>query len=122
MQSQTHPSGERVVVGVDIGTTKICAVVASADETGRIHVRGVGVAASDGLNRGVVVNIDKTVDAVRKAIDEAERAAGIETRSVVVGIAGDHIQSFQSRAPVQTLSTRTYHPTVENNQSVEEKV
>ena len=100
MRTQTHPSGERVVVGVDIGTTKICAVVASADEFDRIHVRGVGVAPSDGLNRGVVVNIDKTVEAVRAAIGEAERAAGTETRSVVVGIAGDHIQSFQSRGVI----------------------
>ncbi len=93
-------SGDRVVVGVDIGTTKICAVVASADELGRIHVRGVGVAESEGLNRGVVVNIDKTVDAVQKAIGEAERTAGIRTHSVVVGIAGDHIQSFQSRGVI----------------------
>ncbi|WP_412061384.1 cell division protein FtsA [Rubrivirga sp. IMCC45206] len=93
-------SGDRVVVGVDIGTTKICAVVASADELGRIHVRGMGVAESEGLNRGVVVNIDKTVDAVQKAIGEAERTAGIRTQSVVVGIAGDHIQSFQSRGVI----------------------
>ncbi|WP_412069261.1 cell division protein FtsA [Rubrivirga sp. IMCC43871] len=93
-------SGDRVVVGVDIGTTKICAVVASADELGRIHVRGIGVAESEGLNRGVVVNIDKTVDAVQKAIGEAERTAGIRTQSVVVGIAGDHIQSFQSRGVI----------------------
>ena len=92
--------GERIVVGVDIGTTKICAVVASADTFGRIHVRGVGVAESDGLNRGVVVNIDKTVAAVKKAIHEAEHAAGVTTRSVVVGIAGDHIQSFQSRGVI----------------------
>ncbi len=92
--------GERIVVGVDIGTTKICAVVASADTFGRIHVRGVGVAESDGLNRGVVVNIDKTVAAVQKAIREAEHAAGVTTKSVVVGIAGDHIQSFQSRGVI----------------------
>jgi len=96
----TEPTGDRVVVGVDIGTTKICAVVASADDFGRIHVRGVGVAESEGLNRGVVVNIDKTVDAVKRAISEAEHAAGIETQSVVVGIAGDHIQSFQSRGVI----------------------
>ena len=95
-----HDTNERLVVGVDIGTTKICAVVASADDFGRIHVRGVGVAESEGLNRGVVVNIDKTVDAVQRAIGEAERTAGVETRSVVVGIAGDHIQSFQSRGVI----------------------
>ena len=91
---------ERYVVGVDIGTTKICAVVASADELDRIHVRGVGVAPSEGLNRGVVVNIDKTVAAVKQAVEEAERSAGVDTQSVVVGIAGDHIQSFQSRGVI----------------------
>ena len=95
-----RPDGERLVVGVDIGTTKICAVVASQDASGRINIRGVGVAESDGLNRGVVVNIDKTVEAVKKAISEAERAAGVSTRSVIVGIAGDHIQSFQSRGVI----------------------
>ncbi|MEM1117787.1 MAG: cell division protein FtsA [Bacteroidota bacterium] len=91
---------ERFVVGVDIGTTKICAVVASSDDLDRIHIRGVGWAPSEGLNRGVVVNIDKTVEAVQKAIDEAEHAAGVKTQSVVVGIAGDHIQSFQSRGVI----------------------
>ena len=96
---------EPIIVGVDIGTTKICAVVASADEHERINVLGVGVAPSEGLNRGVVVNIDKTVAAVRQAVEEAERHAGVETRSVVVGIAGDHIQSFQSRGVI-TVSGR----------------
>ena len=96
---------ENIVVGVDIGTTKICAVVASADEHERINILGVGVAESDGLNRGVVVNIDKTVEAIKKAISEAEHAAGVETQSVVVGIAGDHIQSFQSRGVI-TVSGR----------------
>jgi cell division protein FtsA len=91
---------ERIVVGVDIGTTKICAVVAGADSLGRINVRGVGLAESEGLNRGVVVNIDKTVEAVKKAVGEAERSAGVQTESVVVGIAGDHIQSFQSRGVI----------------------
>ena len=95
---------ERIVVGVDIGTTKVCAVVAAADELDRINVLGVGVAVSDGLNRGVVVNIDKTVAAVQEAVGEAERAAGVESHSVYVGIAGDHIQSFQSRG---VISSRT---------------
>ena len=96
---------ENIVVGVDFGTTKICAVVASRDDQGRVNVLGVGVADSEGLNRGVVVNIDKTVDAVQRAVGEAERAAGVETRAVVVGIAGDHIQSFQSRGVI-TISNR----------------
>ncbi|CAN5890562.1 cell division protein FtsA [soil metagenome] len=90
------------MVGVDIGTTKICAVVASATEHGQVNVLGVGITESEGLNRGVVVNIDKTVAAVKQAVGEAERMAGVETRSVVVGIAGDHIQSFQSRGVITT--------------------
>lgn len=96
---------ERIVVGVDIGTTKICAIVAAADELDRINILGFGMAQSEGINRGVVVNIDKTVAAVQEAVREAERAAGVQVRSVVVGIAGDHIQSFQSRGVI-TIATR----------------
>lgn len=96
---------ERIVVGVDIGTTKVCAVVAAADELGRINILGVGVAESEGLNRGVVVNIDKTVAAVREAIGSAEHAAGVQVHRVIVGIAGDHVQSFQSRGVI-TISNR----------------
>lgn len=91
---------QRIVVGLDIGTTKICAVVATVDDIDRVNVLGVGLAESDGLNRGVVVNIDRTVAAVRAAIGEAERCAGVSVRSVIVGIAGDHVQSFQSRGVV----------------------
>ncbi len=91
---------ENIVVGVDIGTTKVCAVVAGKDELDRVNILGVGVAPSDGLNRGVVVNIDRTVAAVREAVEEAERAAGVEVRDVIVGIAGDHVQSFQTRGVV----------------------
>ena len=85
----------RIVVGLDIGTTKVCAVVATSDDLDRVQILGVGVAESDGLNRGVVVNIDKTVSAVRDAIEEAARMAGVSVRNVIVGIAGDHVQSFQ---------------------------
>ena len=91
---------ENIVVGVDIGTTKVCAVVAAEDDLGRVNILGMGVSDSHGLNRGVVVNIDKTVAAVQEAVHEAERAAGVEVRSVIVGIAGDHVQSFQSRGVV----------------------
>jgi len=98
---------DRIVVGVDIGTTKVCAVVASVDELNRINILGVGVAESEGLNRGVVVNIDKTVAAVQYAIKTAEHAAGVSVRSVIVGIAGDHVQSFQSRGVI-TISTKNH--------------
>ena len=104
-QKQEKPMNERIVVGVDIGTTKVCAVVAAADDLQRVNVLGIGVAESEGLNRGVVVNIDKTVEAVKDAIHEAERAAGVTVRKVIVGIAGDHVQSFQSRGVI-TISNR----------------
>src|SRR5690606_34384335 len=96
---------ERVVGGVGIGTTNVRAVVAAADDLNRVNVLGVGVAESEGLNRGVVVNIDKTVEAVKHAVHEAERAAGVSVRKVIVGIAGDHVQSFQSRGVI-TISNR----------------
>ncbi|GMQ81231.1 MAG: cell division protein FtsA [Rhodothermia bacterium] len=96
---------ERIVVGLDIGTTKVCAVVASTDELERVNVLGVGVSESDGLNRGVVVNIDRTVSAVQQAVEKAERKAGVDVQNVIVGIAGDHVQSFQSRGVV-TISNK----------------
>ena len=91
-----------IVVGLDIGTTKVCAVVAAEDDLEGINILGVGVAESEGLNRGVVVNIDKTVAAIQEAVGKAERAAGVVVRSVLVGIAGDHVQSFQSRGVITT--------------------
>ncbi len=96
---------ENIMVGLDIGTTKICAIVASIDEQERIHILGVGKAHSDGLNRGVVVNIDKTVNAIKDAIGQAELASGIEVNSVNVGIAGDHIRSMRSKGVI-TINNR----------------
>jgi cell division protein FtsA len=89
-----------IIVGLDIGTTKVCAVVASMDETGKFNVLGVGRSPSDGLTRGVVTNIDKTVRSIQSAVAEAESRSGIKAQSVIVGIAGDHIQSFQSRGVI----------------------
>src|SRR5690625_1573306 len=91
---------ERIVVGLDIGSTKVCAVVSSIDEQNQIHILGVGKAPSDGLNRGVVVNIDKTVNAIRSAVEQAELASGIEVNAVNVGIAGDHIRSIRSKGVI----------------------
>ena len=96
---------ERIVVGLDIGTTKVCAVVASINELQQINILGVGRAPSDGLNRGVVVNIDRTVNAIRTAIEQAQLASGIEVRSVNVGIAGDHIRSLRSKGVI-TINNR----------------
>ena len=90
----------RIITGLDIGTTKICAVVVKEDADGRLNVVGIGSSPSHGLRKGVVVNIDKTVSAVRDAVEEAQQMAGVEIESVFVGIAGDHIRSINSKGMV----------------------
>ncbi len=84
---------DKIVVGLDIGTTKICAVVGRKNEYGKLEVLGMGKAVSDGVIRGIVTNIDKTVTAIEKAVQEAEAQSGINIRVVNVGIAGQHIKS-----------------------------
>ena len=91
---------ERIVVGLDIGTTKICAIIASVNEQDQIHILGVGKAPSMGLNRGVVVNIERTVQAIKQAMQQAETASDINVHAVNVGVAGDHIRSFRSKGVV----------------------
>jgi len=91
---------ENIVVGLDIGTTKVCAVVGQREEAGRLEVIGLGTAPSAGLRKGVVVNIDATVDAIRKAVEEAELMAGLEISDVYVGIAGGHIEGINSRGVI----------------------
>lgn len=87
-----------IIVGLDIGTTKICVIVAAPDrEHDTVNILGVGVAESSGLNRGVVVNIEKTVRSIELAVERAEMSSGVKIHDVYVGIAGDHIQSFQTR-------------------------
>jgi cell division protein FtsA len=96
---------QEIIVGLDIGTTKVCVVVAAVDEGGRFNVLGVGRSLSDGLTRGVVTNIDKTVRSIQSAVAEAESRSGIKIQSVIVGIAGEHIQSFQSRGVIAISGT-----------------
>jgi cell division protein FtsA len=91
---------DNIIVGLDIGTTKVCAVVAGTDEHGRMNILGVGRSPSEGMMRGVVTHIDKTIRSISAAIAEAESQSGVAIKSVIVGIAGDHIQSFQSRGVV----------------------
>lgn len=84
---------DKIVVGLDIGTTKICAIVGRKNEFGKLEVLGMGKAESDGVIRGIVTNIDKTVNAIEKAVREAEDQSGIDIAVVNVGIAGQHIKS-----------------------------
>ena len=88
-----------LIVGLDIGTSKICAVVGEMRERG-IEVVGVGTHPSQGLRKGVVINIESTVDSIKKAIEEAELMAGCDINSVFTGIAGGHIKGFNSHGIV----------------------
>tara|TARA_R110002072_G_scaffold135500_1_gene276808 strand:- start:8038 stop:9366 length:1329 start_codon:yes stop_codon:yes gene_type:complete len=84
---------KELIVGLDIGTTKICVIVGRKNEYGKLEVLGMGKAVSDGVDRGVVTNIDKTVHAIEKAVEEASEMANVDIVDVIVGIAGQHIQS-----------------------------
>lgn len=95
---------ENIVVGLDIGTTKIVCMVGRKNEFNKIEVLGVGKSESHGVTRGVVSNIEKTVSAIHEAVNQAEDNAGVNIRVVNVGIAGQHIKSLQHRG-VHTRKT-----------------
>ena len=86
---------DEIVVGLDIGTTKIVAMVGRRNEHGKIEILGHGKSTSIGVKRGVVSNIERTVKSIRAAIEEAENASGVDILFVNVGIAGQHIKSIQ---------------------------
>lgn len=95
---------KEITVGLDIGTTKLCAIVARKSSEKGLEILGLGISPSNGLNRGVVVNIDKTVKSIKLAVENAEQQAGIKIKDVVVGIAGDHIESYQTRGIVSVAN------------------
>jgi cell division protein FtsA len=88
---------DNVLVGLDLGTTKVCAIVGEVKEGGQVDIIGIGISPSNGLKKGVVVNIDSTVESIRKAVHEAELMAGVEINSVYVGVSGGHIKGLNSR-------------------------
>ena len=91
-------SGE-IIVGLDIGTTKVCAVVGEARPDG-VEIIGMGSHPSEGLRKGVVINIEHTVNSIKEAIEEAETMAGCEISAVYAGIAGGHIKGFNSHGVI----------------------
>lgn len=93
---------QNLIVGLDIGTTKICCIVADLQADGRLDIIGVGSHPSRGLRKGVVIDIDSTVESMRMAVEEAEMMAGVEIRMVFAGIAGGHIKSGNSNGVVAT--------------------
>ena len=88
---------DNVLVGLDLGTTKVCAIVGEVKDGGQVDIIGIGISPSHGLKKGVVVNIDSTVESIKKAVHEAELMAGVEINSVYVGISGGHIKGINSR-------------------------
>ena len=93
-------SQNRIIVGLDIGTSKVVALVAEVDADGQIEIIGMGSHPSRGMKKGVVVNIESTVQSVQRAIEEAELMAGCQIDSVYVGIAGSHVRSLNSHGIV----------------------
>jgi len=91
---------KRIVTGLDIGTTKICAIIAEVIDEDNIEIIGIGLSPSKGLRKGIVVDIDKTSRAIKNAVEKAERMAGFEIDSAFVGIAGSHITSINSHGVV----------------------
>jgi cell division protein FtsA len=91
---------DNLIVGLDIGTTKVCAVIGEYNENGLLEITGVGTSPSNGLRRGVVINIESTLRSVAEAIEAAEMMSGREVQSVFTGIAGAHIEGINSRGVV----------------------
>ncbi|MCO4292426.1 cell division protein FtsA [Solitalea sp. MAHUQ-68] len=94
-----------IIVGLDIGTTKICVIVGRRTEHGKIEVLGMGKADSPGVSRGTVTNIEKTVRGIREAVEMAELKSNVEIRVVNIGIAGQHIKSHQHRGMLTRSNT-----------------
>ncbi len=88
------------VVGIDVGTTKICTLVAEVDDDDRLRIVGAGIVASRGLRKGVIVSVDEAASAISASIEKAERMSGYKIESAYVGVAGSHIQSLNTRGVV----------------------
>ena len=91
---------EHYLVGLDVGTSKIVAIVGEAIDEGGLDVVGIGRAESNGIRRGLVVNLEDAVESIKKAIEEAELTAGVEIDSVHLGLSGAHVKAFNSRGVV----------------------
>ncbi len=98
-------TSDNIICALDIGTTKIIAIVAEMDDQGGIYVIGHGQSKAEGLRRGVVVDMDKTVKSIRRAIDDAQLVSGTEVDRVTVGIAGEHVRSINSHGVIAVSRT-----------------
>src|SRR3972149_2682115 len=89
-----------VVVGIDIGTTKVCTLVARMEGSGRVRILGVGIEPSQGIRKGSVVDLSAATQAGAHSIDKTERTSGLEITSALVSLAGSHVSSVNSRGVV----------------------
>ncbi len=109
----TNPHNGRIMVGLDIGTSKVVAIVAELGLEGEIDIVGIGSHPSKGLKKGVVVNIETTVDSIQRAIEEAELMAGCQIERVYAGIAGSHIRGLNSHGIVAIRDKEVFQADIE---------
>ena len=114
---------DSIVVGLDIGTTKICTVIGEVASDGVLDIIGEGTVPSDGLRKGVVVNLERTISSVRQSILAAERMAGVEVTKAFVGVAGSHLKAFTSHGMAairrgQEVTEGDVERTIENAKAV----
>jgi cell division protein FtsA len=114
---------DHIIVGLDIGSTKICTVIGEVAADGVLDIIGEGTVPSDGLRKGVVVNLERTIASVRQSISAAERVAGVEVQAAWVGIAGSHLKALTSHGIAairrgQEITRPDVERTIENAQAV----
>ena len=105
-------AGNQMIVGLDIGTSKVVCIVGEVTPEGIIEVVGIGSHPSRGLKKGVVVNIESTVMSIQRAVEEAELMAGCQIHSVSAGIAGNHVRSMNSHGIVAIRDREVYQPDI----------
>ncbi len=105
--------GNEMIVGLDIGTSKVVAIVGEVGPEGDLEIVGIGSHSSRGLKKGVVVNIESTVQSIQRAVEEAELMAGCQIHSVFAGIAGNHIRSLNSHGIVAIRDREVFQPDIE---------
>src|ERR1017187_4423305 len=91
---------ERFLVGLDVGTAKVSAIVGEMMDDGGLDIIGIGLAESKGIRRGVVNNVDSAAEAIKRALAEAELTAGVEIDTVYLALSGAHVKAFNSRGVV----------------------
>ena len=104
---------QRMIVGLDIGTSKVVAIVGEINPEGTLEIIGIGSHSSQGLKKGVVINIDSTVQSIQRAVEEAELMAGCQIHSVYAGIAGNHIRSLNSHGIVAIRDREVFQPDID---------